>query len=90
MLKEEDRVQVIFEKEDFNKKNIYIKNIAKNCDNNEFKELQYLKDIHSSLIMEGCKLSADIQEGIEKVDGERVKKGEDLITTLLKDGKVLV
>ena len=37
MLKEEDRVQVIFEKEDFNKKNIDIKNIAKNCDNNELK-----------------------------------------------------
>ena len=53
------RIQVIFESEDFNK-NIDIKTLTKNCDNNEFKELKYLKNVQTSLIMEGCKLTEEM------------------------------
>ena len=88
------RVQVIFEKEDFNKKNVDINSLAKNCDSNEFQELKYLKEVHSSLIMEGCKLSPDMLDSKgnrerKKVDGEKMKKGEDLIIFRLKGGKAL-
>ena len=72
------RVQVIFEKEDFNKKDIDIKTLANNCNDNEFKELKYLKDIQSSLIMEGCKLSAnmlDSRVNRESGQGEGEKRG---------------
>ena len=54
------RVQVIFEKEDFNKKNVDINSLAKNCDSNEFQELKYSKEVHSSLTTDGCKLSTDM------------------------------
>ena len=46
-------VQVIFETEDFNKKNFDINKFKNNCTENEFKELKSLKEIHSSLIMDG-------------------------------------
>ena len=54
------RIQVIFENEDFNKKNIDFKTLTNNCNDNEFKELKYLKDVHTSLIMEGCKLTENM------------------------------
>ena len=72
------RVQVIFEKEDFNKIDIDIKTLANNCNDNEFKELKYLKDIQSSLIMEGCKLSPnmlDSRGNRESGWGEGEKRG---------------
>jgi hypothetical protein len=72
------RVQVIFEKEDFNKKNVDINSLAKNCDSNEFQELKYLKEVHSSLIMEGCKLSPDMLDSKgnrESGWGENEKRG---------------
>ena len=50
-------VQVIFETEDFNKKNFDINKFKSKCTEAEFKELKNLKEIHTSLIMEGCKLS---------------------------------
>ena len=71
------RVQVIFEKEDFNK-NVDINSLAKNCDNNEFQELKNLKEVHSSLIMEGCKLSPDMLDSRgnrESGWGENEKRG---------------
>ena len=52
-------IQVIFETDEFNE--IDIINIDKfkaKCKNdNDFKELCYLKHIHKSLIIEGCKLN---------------------------------
>ena len=50
-------VQVIFESEDFNKKDFNINKFKSNCTEEEYKELKYLKDIHTSLIMDGCKLN---------------------------------
>ena len=51
-------VQVIFESEDFNKKDFDINKFKTNCTEDDFKELKYLKDIHTSLIMDGCKLNS--------------------------------
>ena len=50
-------VQVIFESKDFNDRSIDINKFKKNCTEKEFEELKNLKDIQTSLIMEGCKLS---------------------------------
>ena len=59
-LKGSYNVQVIFEREDFNNKNFDINKFKNNCTEKEFSELKNLKEIHSSLIMEGCKLSLDM------------------------------
>ena len=54
-------VQVIFETEEFNKEKVLDFNTFKrNLSNDEFKELQNLKDIHTNLIMEGCKLNQNM------------------------------
>ena len=49
-------VQVIFESTDFNDENIDINKFKKNCTEKEFEELKNLKNIQTSLVMEGCKL----------------------------------
>jgi len=54
------KVQVIFESDKFNNKNIDIETLRGNCNNEEFKELKNLKEIHTSLIMEGIKLSSNM------------------------------
>ena len=54
-------MQVIFETEEFNKEKFLDYNTFKrNLSNNEFKELQNLKGIHTRLIMEGCKLNQNM------------------------------
>jgi hypothetical protein len=53
-------VQVIFETDNFNDKNLDINTLKGNCSEEEFKELKSLKEIHSSLIMEGCKLAPNM------------------------------
>ena len=53
-------VQVIFESEDFNKEDLDINKFKSNCTEDEFKELTNLKKIHSSLIMEGCRLRPEM------------------------------
>ena len=53
-------VQVIFETEEFNDKNIDINTFKSRCNEEEFIELKNLKEIHTSLIMEGCKLSQEM------------------------------
>ena len=50
-------VQVIFESEEFNDRNIDINQFKNNCTEKEFEELKNLKEIHTSLIMDGCKLT---------------------------------
>ena len=47
------KVEVIFETDDFNNKTFDVNTLKRSCSNQEFKELQNLKEIHSSLIMEG-------------------------------------
>ena len=54
------RVQVIFQSEEFNKKNIDINEFKNKCTKNEFDELKNLKEVHKGLIIEGCKLSEDM------------------------------
>ena len=49
-------VQVIFESEKFNNKNIDINEFKKQCTEKEFEELKNLKHIHTSLVMDACKL----------------------------------
>ena len=53
-------VQAIFESEDFNEKDLDINKFKSNCTEDEFKDLKYLKEIHTSLIMEGCKLNSNM------------------------------
>ena len=54
------QVNVIFLTEEFND-NINIEKLKEKCQNDkEFKEISYLKKIHKSLIMEGCKLSQNM------------------------------
>jgi hypothetical protein len=53
-------VQVIFQTDEFNDKNIDINKLKGNCSDNEFKELKNLKEVHSGLIMSGCKLSEEM------------------------------
>ena len=53
-------VQVIFETYDFNDKNIDINKFKENCTDKEFEELKNLKEIHTGLVMEGCKLTKEM------------------------------
>ena len=53
-------VQVIFQTDEFNIKNIDINKLKGNCSDNEFKELKNLKEVHSGLIMDGCKLTENM------------------------------
>ena len=54
------QVSVIFMEEGFNT-NIDINELKEKCKNDrEFKEISYLKQIHKTLIMEGCKLSINM------------------------------
>ena len=41
------RVQVIYETNDFHDKNFDVNNLKRSCSNEEFKELQSLKEIYS-------------------------------------------
>ena len=71
-------VQVIFATDNFNDKNININTLKGNCSNEEFKELQSLKEIHSSLIMGGCKLNPEMLDprgNRESGWGENEKRG---------------
>ena len=71
-------VQVIFATDNFNDKNIDINTLKGNCSNDEFKELQSLKEIHSSLIMGGCKLKPEMLDprgNRESGWGENEKRG---------------
>ena len=71
-------VQVIFATDNFNDKNIDINTLKGNCSNDEFKELQSLKEIHSSLIMGGCKLKPEMLDSRgnrESGWGENEKRG---------------
>ena len=52
-------VQVIFLKEDFNKE-INMSKFKELCNEEEFKELTELKNIHKQLIMDGCKLTPEM------------------------------
>lgn len=54
------KVQVIFESEEFNQKNIDINKFKNNCTTQEFEELKKLKEIHEGLIIEGCKLDPNM------------------------------
>ena len=54
------KVQVIFESEEFNQKNIDINKFKNNCTTQEFEELKNLKEIQEGLIIEGCKLDPNI------------------------------
>ena len=55
------RIQVIFETDNFNDKKFDINTFKENFSKEEeFKELESLKEIHTSLIMEGCKLTPDM------------------------------
>ena len=54
------KVQVIFETEEFNQKDIDINKFKNNCTEEEFKELKCLKEIQEGLIIEGCKLDPNM------------------------------
>ena len=55
------QLQVIFQKDDFNNENIDFNTFKKNCMNDkDFQELSKLKEVHKSLIMEGCRLSSNM------------------------------
>ena len=71
-------IQVIFESNDFNNQSIDINMLKKNCNDKEFEELKKLKEIHTSLVMEGCKLSSgmlDSRGNRESGWGENEKRG---------------
>jgi len=72
------RVQAIFQIEQFNK-TININEFKSKCStDDEFKELQNLKEVHKGLIMEGCKLNSnflDARGNREKGWGENEKRG---------------
>jgi len=53
-------IQVIFEIDSFNDKEVDINTLKGNLTEEEFKELKSLKEIHTSLIMEGCKLTPNM------------------------------
>ena len=70
-------VQVIFEKEDFNK-DVDINTLRDNCTDKEFEELKNLKEVHKGLIMEGCKLTPEMLDSRgnrESGWGENEKRG---------------
>ena len=55
------QLQVIFQNDDFNNENIDFNTFKKNCMNDkDFQELSKLKEVHKSLIMEGCRLSSNM------------------------------
>jgi len=71
-------VQVIFATDNFNDKYVDINTLKNNCNDEEFKELKNLKEIHSTLIMDGCKLSPDMLDSRgnrESGWGENEKRG---------------
>ena len=71
-------VQVIFATDNFNDKYVDINIFKSNCSDEEFKELKSLKEIQTSLIMEGCKLSEDMLDpkgNRESGWGENEKRG---------------
>ena len=71
-------VQVIFASDSFNDKNVDINTLKGNCTGEEFEELKSLKEIHSSLVMAGCKLHPDMLDSRgnrEKGWGENEKRG---------------
>ena len=71
-------VQVIFEKEEFNNKDIDINTLKGNCNDKEFEELKNLKEVHKGLIMEGCKLNPsmlDSRGNRESGWGENEERG---------------
>ena len=52
-------IQLIFQTDDFNDDSVNLEKLKDKCkDNNEFEELSNLKQVHKSLIMEGCKLTS--------------------------------
>ena len=53
------KVQVFFLNENFNN-DIDLSKFKQQCNNEDFKELCNLKDIHKQLIMEGCKLTKEM------------------------------
>ena len=69
-------VQVIFATDNFNDKNVDINTLKNNCNDEEFKELKSLKEIHSTLIMDGCKLSPDMLDsrGNRENDRRRIRR----------------
>ena len=55
------QIQVIFQTDDFNDDSVNLEKLKDKCkDNNEFEELSNLKQVHKSLIMEGCKLNSSM------------------------------
>ena len=53
------QIQVIFQTDDFNDDSINLDKLKDKCkDDQEFKELSNLKQVHKSLVMEGCRLTA--------------------------------
>jgi len=71
-------VQVIFATDSFNDKNVDINTLKNNCTDQEFAELKSLKQIHTSLVMDGIKLSPnmlDSRGNRESGWGENEKRG---------------
>ena len=71
-------VQVIFATDNFNDKKVDINTFKNNCNDKEFQELKNLKTIHTSLIMDGCKLTPnmlDSRGNRESGWGENQKRG---------------
>ena len=55
------QIQVIFQSDEFNEPNLDINKLREKCENDEdFKEISYLKEIHTQLIMKGCKLNKNM------------------------------
>jgi hypothetical protein len=55
------QLQVIFQKDDFNNENIDFNTFKQNCMNDkDFQELSKLKEVHKSLVMEGCRLNSNM------------------------------
>ena len=55
------QLQVIFETDDFNNENIDFNTFKQKCINDkDFNELSKLKEVHKSLIMEGCRLNRNM------------------------------
>ena len=73
------QLQVIFETDDFNSENIDFNEFKQKCMNDkDFNELSKLKEVHKSLIMEGCKLNSNMLDprGNRKVGwGVNEKRG---------------
>jgi len=71
---------------------LILNNFKAKCNNKEFKELSFLKKVHKSLIMEGCRLTSDMldsrgnRENGWEVNG---KRGDGDIILRKMDGKDL-